>query len=335
VKPTISPTRSPGPIWIEGALIKIILIHNPLAGKGQQPPRRELLKLIRAAGHKAEYQSSKEKKWHKILQEPADIVAVAGGDGTVGKVARRLIGTPTPIAILPLGTANNIACSVGIANENLKNIIAGWKNACGAHFDAGVAKGPWGSQHFIEGFGLGLFAETMFQLDSSKEKSLKRAEHPDEEINAVLEILRKRLRDFKSADLRVRLDGKDLSGQYVLLEALNVRSIGPNLNLAPSATTNDGLLDIVAVPHAKRAELNKYLGNRVNGAEPALRLRRHRGKFLQIEWENSPVHIDDTRWPDDHKEVKIKSHSITITVEPGALVFLIPSEKRRRARRRA
>jgi hypothetical protein len=73
--------------------IKITLIHNPEAGKGREFPLRELVKLIRAAGHKVDYQSSSEKKWHKVLKRPGDFVAVAGGDGTVSKVARRLIGS--------------------------------------------------------------------------------------------------------------------------------------------------------------------------------------------------------------------------------------------------
>jgi diacylglycerol kinase family enzyme len=314
--------------------MKITLIHNPEAGKGKQPPRGEIIKLLRAAGHKVEYQSSKEKKWHKILKEPGDMVAVAGGDGTVSKVSRRLIGSPIPIAILPLGTANNVASSLGIPGGKLRDVVAKWKAARCSHFDVGLAKGPWGSQHFIEGFGLGLFAETMFRIDSKKKK-LDQTEHPGEEINAVLQILRERLRNFKSSQLTVRLDGEDLSGEYVLLEAMNIRSIGPNLSLAPAAKMNDGLLDIVGVPHRKRSELAKYLGNRINGTEPVLRVRRRRGQHLQIEWESAPVHIDDFPWPDDPKRVSVKSHAITIQVEPGALVFLIPAEKPKRRWRRA
>jgi diacylglycerol kinase family enzyme len=314
--------------------IKITLIHNPAAGKGRKPSRDELLKLFRGAGHKVDYQSSKEKKWHKILKNPRDVVAVAGGDGTVSKVARRLIGRPTPVAILPLGTANNIACTLGMSGRTLKDLISGWKVARCVHFDAGVAKGPWGSKHFIEGFGLGLFAETMFQIDASNEKELAQADDPEEEINSVLKILKGRLRDFKSSELNVRLDGEDLSGQYVLLEALNVRFIGPNLNFAPEADTQDGLLDIITVPHGKRAELSKYLAGRINGTKSLLKLPRRRGSHLQIEWESSPVHIDDMRWPEDHKAVTVKSHAITIKVDPGALVFLTPPIKRSRSQRR-
>jgi diacylglycerol kinase (ATP) len=262
------------------------------------------------------------------------VVAVAGGDGTVSKVARRLIGKPTPVAILPLGTANNVACTLGMADRTLKDLISGWKVARCVHFDAGVAKGPWGSTHFIEGFGLGLFAETMFQIDSTNEKELAQADDPEEEINSVLKILKGRLRDFKSSELNVRLDGEDLSGQYVLLEALNVRFIGPNLNFAPEADTQDGLLDIITVPHGKRAELSKYLAGRINGTKSLLKLPRRRGSHLQIEWESSPVHIDDMRWPEDHKAVTVKSHAITIKVDPGALVFLTPPVKGSRSQRR-
>ena len=43
-----------------------------------------------------------------------DAVIVAGGDGTVGKVAKRLAGTDVPLVVLPTGTANNIARSLGI-----------------------------------------------------------------------------------------------------------------------------------------------------------------------------------------------------------------------------
>ena len=57
-----------------------------------------------------------------------------------------------------------------MAGRTLKELIAEWKVARCVHFDAGVAKGPWGSKPFIEGFGLGLFAETMFRIDNSKEK---------------------------------------------------------------------------------------------------------------------------------------------------------------------
>jgi diacylglycerol kinase (ATP) len=47
--------------------------------------------------------------------------------------------------------------------------------------------------------------------------------------------------------MTIRLDGKDLSGEFIMLEALNIRSVGPNRNLTPKADINDGFLDVVFV----------------------------------------------------------------------------------------
>ena len=116
---------------------------------------------------------------------------MAGGDGTVGKVARRLIGSPTPIAILPLGTANNIANTLDVTGKSLKELIRSWETARCINFDAGVAKGPWGTESFVEGFGVGLFAETMTRLDGSKIIDLAGADDPSTVLRTVLKILRK------------------------------------------------------------------------------------------------------------------------------------------------
>ena len=305
------------------------MIHNPGAGNGSSPSGGKLVKMISAAGHKVVYQSSKERKWSKVLKTPGHIVAVAGGDGTVGKVARRLIGSPTPITILPMGTANNIASALGISGIPLKDLIAGWKGARCVHFDGATARGPWGSRHFIEGFGLGLFAEAMFCLQNAKENDLAHAKNPEDEINSVLKILTSRLQKLKPRPLTVRLDGEDLSGKYVLLEALNIGFIGPNLNLAPQANTSDGLLDIVAVPDDRQNELKRYLTDRLKGVESNLKLPMRRGRHLQIESEIFPVHIDDRGWPDDDKSLPIPSHAVSINVDPGALIFLLPKVSRR------
>jgi len=265
-----------------------------------------------------------------VLKKRCDIVAIAGGDGTVGKVARCLIGSRTPIAVLPLGKANNVANMLGLTGRSLEDLIKGWKTAHCVNFDAGVAKGPWGSQCFIEGFGVGLFAETMSQLDGRKILDLTHSDNLQKVIRTVLNILKNQLSTYPSKNMTVRLDGRDVSGDYVLLEALNIRYIGPNLDLVPRADINDGFLDVVFVTKAKRAKLSKYLSDRISGKNSRVSLTVRRGRHLQIELKNSPIHIDDTAWPKGKDRTPLRSNAIDIKIDPGALVFLIPMEKRQR-----
>lgn len=304
--------------------MKVMVIHNPDAGDDTQPSADQIVRLIRKAGHKAKYQSSKDRRWKKALKKPCDIIAVAGGDGIIGKVARRLIGSRTPIAVLPMGTANNIANTIGVTGKTFQDLIEEWKAARCVNFDAGIAKGPWGSRYFIEGFGLGLFAETMFGIENGHHPQVSRSEDPEEEISAVLKVLKKQLSRYPSKDLTVRLDGQDLSGDYYMLEAMNIRYIGPNLDFVPRAEVNDGLLDVVFVPKAEQAKLSQYISDRLRDKRSRVSLMVRQGRHLQVEWESSPVHIDDQPWPKDEDASPVLSQAIDIKTEPGALVFLKP-----------
>ena len=305
--------------------MKVILIHNPDAGDGAHPSGDQVLRLIREAGYSVDYQSSKEKNWHGVLREPSDVVAVAGGDGAVGKVARRLVGSGTPIAILPMGTANNVASTLGLTERTLKNLILGWETARRVKFDIGVAEGPWGSERFIEGFGVGLFAETMSRIQDEGLEEFPRSENPEERMISVLNMLKQHLQSYPSRDLTVRLDGQDMSGEYVLLEAMNIRYIGPNLDLVPGANTGDGLLDIVYLSRGEEAKLSRYLSDCIERKGSPANLTVRRCRHVHMKWEGFPVHIDDEAWPERNDSTSpVGTNIIDVKVEPGALEFLTP-----------
>jgi diacylglycerol kinase (ATP) len=300
----------------------VTLIHNPDAGDDEQASSDDLLRLIRGAGHAVTYQSSRAENWHTALAEPGDIVAVAGGDGMVGEVAKHLIDRHVPIAVLPMGTANNIAKTLGLKDRPLERLVAGWSAAARVSFDVGVASGPWDSKCFIEGLGMGLFTETMYRLDATDNADLAHLEDTREKVESVLEILKERLSSFSPNHLKMTLDGRDISGAYIMLEVMNISYIGPNLCLAPHANPSDGLLDIVFVSEDERDNLNRCLSHCLEGrlVQPTLTIRK--GQHLQIEWDGSTTHIDDEVWPDKGSEFPLSAGVIDVTVKRQALEFL-------------
>lgn len=289
--------------------------------------------MIESAGHKVKYQSSKEKDWKQALKKPCDIIAIAGGDGTVGKVARRLVNSPIPIAILPVGTANNIGHSIGLTGRALEPLITEWETARRISFDIGEAEGPWGSNYFVEGVGLGLFAATILSIEERNDPIAATACREDE-ITRVLQILKERVQKHRPKKIKVRLDDEDLSDDYVLIQALNIRYAGPNLDLAPGADTNDGLLDVVLLRRGEEGKLSRYLTHCISRKSAKANLTVRRGRHLQIESDGFPVHIDDKAWSIANDKHTGRSNAMSIKVGPHSVLFLCPQRTRRRPQRR-
>jgi diacylglycerol kinase (ATP) len=278
--------------------MKVILIHNPDAGDHCQPSGDEILNLIRGAGHSVVYQSSKDISWDKVLHDSADIIALAGGDGLVGNAAKRLVGRHLPIAILPVGTANNVANALGLTNKPLQHLVSGWPTARRTKFDVGVANGPWGSTCFIEGLGVGFFTNLMAETAKGN-VDFERFSVSEAKITRALEVVKKRLQSYPASRLEVTLDNQNLSGEYVLAEVMNIRSIGPNLALAPAADPSDGLLDLVLVSKSERDQISRYLSDRIEGRSSLPGLIVRQSRRLQIECKGLLIHIDDELWPED------------------------------------
>lgn len=309
------------PLALDAKIVRVTLIHNERAGDGDQADAKELQELIRRAGHEVLHVDAQD-NWSAALEAPADLVAVAGGDGTVGRVAKKLIGRDIALAPLPFGTANNISRTLGLADLTPEQIIGGWDLARRVTFDAGIAKGPWGMRYFVEGAGVGLFARTIPVADEST--TLAALKDAEAKLAYALQMLRQRLERCPPHTLNLRLDGRDMSGEYVLFEAMNMEFVGPNLYLAPDIRPSDGLLDVVLVTRAERDQLHHSLATWQQGDLVHPELPRVRAKLIQIEWSGYQVHIDDEAWPDEKEDPPALTH-IEITVEREALTFLAPA----------
>jgi diacylglycerol kinase family enzyme len=113
----------------------------------------------------------------------------------------------------------------------------------------------------------------------------------------------------------VTIDGEDASGEYLLVEVLNMRAVGPNLALAPDANPSDGLLDVVLVGEEQRAMLIGCLDDLRAGREVGVALPRRRARQIEIQCP-CEVHVDD-------QIVREQTPALlSLSIDAGALIAL-------------
>lgn len=304
--------------------MRVTLIHNPGAGLQGADDARKLEKLLSGFGHQVRYHSSKEKGLRRVLEKDADIVAVAGGDGTVSRVTRRMVGRGLPVAVLPSGTANNIARSLGMLGRHLEEMVSGWEGARRVKLDVGIATGPWGERSFVEGIGAGLFGTLLVNAKGKKAK--ERAKRQGNAVEGAMAKLKDIAEQCELVEIRARLDGQDISGRYLMLEAVNLRYVGPNLHLAHDSQPGDGHFDVIMVGEAERPRLLHYLEHWQSNRERIAMLPTRRGKRLQIEWTGFALHIDDRLYPEEDAEPDEVAGLVEARIA-HAVEFLVPADR--------
>lgn len=297
---------------------KAKVLHNPEAGDGDTS-KRELMEMIESAGFKCSYSSTKHFRWENIDTADFDFIVLAGGDGTVRKIAeelldRKVLDKKLPIGLLPLGTANNIAKTLGLSGVST-DIIEGWRAAGIKKFDVGKISGLPTPSFFLESFGYGLFPKLMNRMKKEKKNDL---EEPKERLYEALKTVHRLILDAPLKKCSLHVDGKDYSGNFLLLEVMNTRSIGPNLNLAPDADPGDGFFDVVLINDSQRVALAEYVQKKMDGNEVSFDFPILKAKNLEMLWDGRHVHVDDEYYKLD-KPARIK-----IELREGLLEFLLP-----------
>ena len=308
--------------------MRVTLIHNPGAGGTGADDAARLVALITRAGHEVRYQSSKEEGWKKALEEPADLVAVAGGDGIVARVAKRLAGGTVPLAPLPAGTANNIARTLALAGRPYEELVRGWEQGRIVRMDVGIANGPWGERKVMEGVGAGLFAASIARADVSG--TLGTLPHADAKITYTLQMLRELLDKSAPVSIEAEIDGDDVSGEYLLFEAMIIPYIGPNLFLAPDSRPGDGCFELVLVGEKERDRLREYLAHWQNGKARVPVLPSRHGRALRMDWSGFQLHLDDKRWPKKRAPAG-GSGPIEVKLDGATTRFLAPASKKKKS----
>jgi len=133
--------------------MKVALFYNEAAGDGVT--LGELRATLTSGGHQLVRIVDRHADLGRLLDAEAELVVAAGGDGTVSEAARLVAGHEVPLALLPIGTANNIALGLGIRGT-LADIVESWASATRRPLDLGRVRGAGVELRFLEAAGGGL-----------------------------------------------------------------------------------------------------------------------------------------------------------------------------------
>ncbi|HSO27908.1 MAG TPA: diacylglycerol kinase family protein [Anaerolineales bacterium] len=304
------------------------LIFNPNSGGAEDLSPEALSEALRKVGYEPVYRAtSSEKDLGQALKDVEGLIVVAGGDGTVRAVVTRMVGKNIPIAPLPLGTANNIAGSLGLEGGPL-DIIPRLEDPLKRSFDVGRVRAPWGEDYFLEAAGIGFYADALRSYDPEKGKSVLRS------IVSFSETLN----DHQPCTMRIRADDRELTGEYFMIEALNTPSFGPWLRMAPDADVSDGKLNIVAIKEDLSKNILGYLRDIMENGGRSPEFEIQTARQLVIEWQDFTMHVDaevrpvPTRRPADKNPAagarpsieQRETQQVTIDLLPGAIEFWLP-----------
>jgi len=161
-----------------------------------------------------------------------EVVFAVGGDGTVHETAKRLIGRELALAILPIGSGNGFARHIGLPTDPSQAL-----SACRGGRVVTIDTALVNDQPFLGVMGIGFDAVIAERFDTSSARGWK---------TYVAEGLRT-FSEFRAEEYEVRANGMELRRRAFVVAIANSGQYGNNARVAPLASLQDGLLDVVIV----------------------------------------------------------------------------------------
>jgi diacylglycerol kinase (ATP) len=296
-----------------GRAIRARLLFNPAAGHPKQSAQR--LADILAELHRNRilpelYEVGPDSRLGAVVQNSVRrgirLVVVAGGDGTVDSVAGAMVGGPAVMGIIPCGTRNNVALSLGIPND-VRQAAAILRAGRRVRLDMGQVGGAQANKWFLEFAALGLVSDLFPLADNIQHGQLA----PVGELVST----------FISAEpsrLRVSLDGREHPESSAHLALIcNTPYLGPHFQAAPDVSFNDGLLDVFLFPGLSKLELVGSVLRASRSGEVDARVQRHRVKEVTIE-ADPPMALmaDGLNLGQGRLTARVRRHALTVIAAP-------------------
>jgi diacylglycerol kinase (ATP) len=291
--------------------MRALLVHNPTAGiKGDD--KDSIIDALHLADIEVDYVSTKDNDLKRALKCASDLVVAAGGDGTIAYVFTHLADRSIPIAIVPLGSANNVARSLGIAGTPAE-LAEQWRAGQLHSFHlVEVVYGKDKKELCAEGFGVGLMAALI-----KRRAKGKRADGADD-IRRGRRALSEAAGEAEPLDLEVNIDGKPWKSGLISVDVLNIPFTGPALPLAYNADPRDALLEVIGFESDERDKLIEWINSPQGGRPPAT---ARRGEQIEVRWRDA-----DSRLDDEVAKGKPDWQHATIRCDPEPLHILVPAK---------
>jgi diacylglycerol kinase (ATP) len=220
-----------------------LIVHGARADRADV---RHLIDWVREKGHFVETLSTFETGEAAAMAAHAahrgvDVVAAAGGDGTVNEVVNGLDGYDVPLGIIPLGTANDFARQVGIPADadHAMDVILQRK---AVRFDTASLNG----RRFLNVSTGGVGAEATAETPPEAKETLGAFAY-------AISGMRK-FADFRPYHARFVGDGFTYDGDFLMFAVGLTRSTGGGTMVTPMASATDGLLDLCIVEGMSRSD---------------------------------------------------------------------------------
>lgn len=232
---------------------RIAVLVNPTSGRGRVTRQSaEVLRALAARGdHVVAVQGDTEEHARELLAEAVagavDAVVAVGGDGTVHLALQAVVGTPTALGIVPLGTGNDAAVSLGIPTSSWQDavdvVLAGHVRS----FDVGQVRTADGLERYF-------LCVMSSGFDSMVNERANRMTRPSGDARYVVAMLAE-LRSFAPIPYRVVIDGTLVEDDAMLVSLGNGPSFGGGMRVCPSADMHDGRLSMLWVHRMSRPTL--------------------------------------------------------------------------------
>ena len=299
------------------------LIYNPSARGLDLGGIEEIdraLDAMREAGHRVTPVRTRgpgtgEEVGRECVRDGADLILVAGGDGTINEVANGVVHEPVPFGVLPAGTANILANELGLTGTMgaVARQVADWTPR---RISVGLLRADGGASHryFLMLAGVGLDAHIVGQVDPD----LKRSQG---KLSYWIAGLGEFGRDLEQFDARV---GESSRGVTFAL-ASRVRNYGNTVVITPEAGLDRDDFAMALFEGRNAFRYLTYLGGmiarKLEGMEDVTLLHAKSAEFRPRGDNPVYVQVDGELAGALPATVEIVPDALTLLVPPGALTW--------------